>query len=92
MVVALNKTWDAVLRTECVGTSGLVTQTDRALSLSPSLCAGRGSRRCSRRDSGHRDGRERRELLGRAEERVCRDEEPGGPLQRPAFRGQERTR
>lgn len=54
--------------------------------------AGRGSRWCSRRDSGHRDGRKRRELLGRVEERFRRDEEPGGPLQRPALRGQERTR
>lgn len=53
---------------------------------------GRSARRCSRRDSGHRDGRERRELLCRAAERLRRDEEPSGPLQRPALRGQERTR
>lgn len=56
------------------------------------LCAGRGSGWCPRRDSCYRDGRERRELLGRAEERLGRDEEPGGPLQRLALRGQERSR
>lgn len=57
-----------------------------------SPCAGRSSGWCPRRDSRYRDGRKRRELLGRAEERLGRDEEPGGPLQRPALRGQERSR
>lgn len=58
----------------------------------PLPCAGGGSWGCARRDPGDGDGRERRELLGRAEERLGRDEEPGGPLQRPALRGQEWTR
>lgn len=56
------------------------------------LRTGRSTRRRSRRDSSHRDGRERRELLGRAEKRLGRDEKPSGPFQRPALRGKERTR
>jgi len=72
----------------CVCVFGSVTKSDR-----PCLPReGRGSGWRARRDSGHRDGRERRELLGRAEERLRGAEEPGGPLQRPALRGQERTR
>lgn len=58
----------------------------------PLLRSGCGSWWRPRRDSGHRDGRKRRELLGRAEERLGCNEEPGGSLQRPALRGQERTR
>ncbi|CAN7981724.1 unnamed protein product [Ixodes pacificus] len=45
---------------------------------------------CLRRHAGHPPGGQRRELLRGAEERVGRHEEPGGQVQRPPFRRQER--
>ena len=47
---------------------------------------------CARRDPCYSDGGKRRELLCRAEKRICGNEEPGGKVQRPAFCGQEWTR
>lgn len=76
--------WDAVFKRTV-----LVWWNDRPLCLA---LAGGGPRWRSRRHPGDRHGRKRRELLSRTEERLCRDEEPGGPLQRPALCGQERTR
>uniref|UniRef100_A0A663NBN5 Uncharacterized protein n=1 Tax=Athene cunicularia TaxID=194338 RepID=A0A663NBN5_ATHCN len=53
---------------------------DSFATYSSTFLRGRSPRRCPRRDGGHGDGRERRKLLGRAPQRLRRDEKPSSKI------------